>query len=65
MKLSEVKNISTLASYIAKKEKGKKEISIGNIREVLKLLSDASYKDTKVLKYIYKNGKRRGKKSRA
>jgi len=62
MKLKDVKNISTLASYLAKQEKGKSKVRLCDVRELLSILSDAAFRDTQVLKYVYKNGKRRAKK---
>lgn len=51
--------LKEIYSYIAKHEKGKDEISIGNIREVVKLISELIVKDEDALKSLVNNGKRR------
>lgn len=51
--------LKEIYSYIAKHEKGKEEISIGNIREVVKLISDLIVEDEAALKSLVSNGRRR------
>lgn len=51
--------LKEIYSYIAKHEKGKEEISIGNIREVVKLISELIVEDEAALKSLVSNGRRR------
>ena len=60
--MKKVKNITELASLVARLEGKKSKVKIGDVREILRILSDLSFEDTTVLKLIYANGKRRGKK---
>ncbi|AEG42306.1 hypothetical protein BdPhPhi1402_gp09 [Bdellovibrio phage phi1402] len=54
--------IGQLAALIAKKEGHKSESRIGDIREVLAILSDLSYGSPEPLNAIVKNGIARAKK---
>lgn len=48
------KDMNELASKIAKKEKGKSKVSIGDIREILRILSELIKKDPKILLKLVK-----------
>lgn len=54
--------IGQLASAIAKKEGHKSQSRIGDIREILAILSDMSYSSPEPLQAIIKNGIARAKK---
>lgn len=54
--------IGQLASAIAKKEGHKSQARIGDIREILSILSDMSYGSPEPLNAIIKNGIARAKK---
>ncbi|WKV32896.1 hypothetical protein MAC3UK_0009 [Bdellovibrio phage MAC3UK] len=54
--------IGQLASLIAKKEGHKSQARIGDIREILSILSDLSYGSPEPLNAIVKNGIARAKK---
>jgi hypothetical protein len=54
--------IKKLASLIAKKEGKKKQARIGDIREILSILSDLCVKDSGVVIALINNGYRRSKK---
>ena len=62
--------IRKLASIIAKKEGKKHQASIGDIREILGILSDITYDSynygySKVFDVLYLNGYRRSKKKKS
>lgn len=52
-----------LASFVAKQEAKLKQVSIGNIREILKILSKLSVSNTEVITLLVKNGKKAKSKS--
>jgi len=57
-----MKNITELCREITKRESGKKEVNIAQVREILGILSDMLFSveyGTKVLKILLANGKRR------
>jgi len=54
-----MKSIRELASKVAKLEGKKSETSIGNIREILKIVSDLIAQDASALHVLLKNGYRR------
>jgi hypothetical protein len=51
-------SIKQVASYVAKNEAKLKQVSIGNIREVLKILSKLCVTNTEVITLLVKNGKK-------
>jgi ferredoxin-thioredoxin reductase catalytic subunit len=58
--------IKELVAYIAKKEAGKSNVKVGDIREIVGLVSDLMYQNHEENQYeictcLYKNGKRRAK----
>lgn len=59
--------INKLASKIAKIEGKKSEVSIGNIREILGIISDILYMDalenSDIYMCLYQNGKKRANKN--
>lgn len=57
-------NIHLLAVEIAKRERKKVQVSIGNIREILARLSDISFElgSEEVGQILHNNGKNRSKK---
>lgn len=58
MKHDEIKNFKELSSYIALKEGKKKEVSIGNVREVLSILSEMCADNPYIVSILIKNGLR-------
>lgn len=50
-----------LAKEIAKRESGKEEVSIAQISEILRHLTDILFEDKTVIKTLVQNGKRRNK----
>jgi hypothetical protein len=50
-----------LASQIAKIEGKKVEVSVGNVREILGILSDMLFEDNTLVSLLLTNGKRRAK----
>jgi len=54
--------IKDLASKVALTEGKKLQDQIGNVREILAIVSDLIYEDEEVYKVLYKNGQRRAKK---
>lgn len=57
-----MKTMKDLATAIAKAEGKKTQARIGEVREILSLLSDMVYLDTELIELLIKNGKRRAKK---
>ena len=66
-------NIATLVSHLAKGEDGKSKVKVGDVREIVALLSDQLFIEFEALGYVetpkvpslkslYLNGKRRAKK---
>lgn len=55
-------NIRQLASIIAKKEGHKSQARIGDIREILSILSDLSYNSPDPIQVIIQNGINRAKR---
>jgi len=55
-------NFSRLAMEIARIEKGKREVNITQIREILRILSDMIYVNPEIQDILYLNGKRRDKR---
>jgi len=51
--------LNELASLVAKKEGKKKQVLIGDIREVIGIFSELIVQDPSVLELLIKNGKRR------
>jgi len=51
--------LNELASLVAKKEGKKKQVLIGDIREVIGIFSELVVQDPSVLELLIKNGKRR------
>lgn len=60
--------ISELPSILCKREGKLKEVSVGNMREILAILSDLVYEDQisdgKLVFALYANGKRRLKRKK-
>ena len=56
--------ISELASAIAKVEGHKSEARIGDIREILGILADMSYKSSEVIQTIIQSGISRSKRKK-
>tara|TARA_R110002020_G_scaffold14326_1_gene50955 strand:+ start:199 stop:366 length:168 start_codon:yes stop_codon:yes gene_type:complete len=54
-------NLNTLAQVIAKKETGKTEVSIAQIKEILKLVADEMARDPNVIANLYNSGIKRMK----
>lgn len=61
-----MKNVTELASAIAKKEGLKKQVVIGNVREILGILSDMIFNEYRleggaetIKKILFQNGNRR------
>lgn len=54
-------SIKQLASFIAKSEGKLKQVSIGNIREILSILSKLTVSNTEVITLLVKNGKKKSK----
>lgn len=57
--MKKVKSIKELASLIAKSESLKHEASIGDVREILSILSDLSVRHESVVDVLLRNGVRR------
>jgi len=57
-------NIKKLASIIAKKEGKKSQVKIGDVREVLGIVSDLIYDDINIAMVIYENGQNRAKRKK-
>jgi len=57
-----MKNMKEIATEIAKAEGKKTQARIGEVREILGLLSDMIYLDVVVVEILINNGKRRAKK---
>lgn len=58
-------NLSELAKAVSEKEGGKKQLNIGEIREVLRCLGDVLYENdnaTKIAKKLYYTAKVRAEK---
>lgn len=55
-------NLNELAAVIAEKEVGKKQVSIGQIKEIVKILSMEMYLNPELIAMMIKNGKRNHKK---
>jgi hypothetical protein len=59
-------NIKELVSHIAEQEGKKHEASVGDVREIVGILSDLFYSedefDNSLYSELYKNGKRRANK---
>lgn len=51
-----------LTSYIALSEGKKKSVQIGDVREVLAILSDMLYEDPRIVSTLFMNGQSRAKK---
>jgi hypothetical protein len=57
--------VTQLASKVAKTEGLKKQVSIGNVREMLAVLSDIITADPTALQALVDNGKRRARDTKA
>jgi hypothetical protein len=51
-------NLNDLASYVAKQETGKTEVSIGQIKEIIKIVSIAMYKNPALIAKLIANGEK-------
>jgi len=56
-------NLNELAVKVTLKEKGKKEISIAQIKEVIKLISIEMYLNPIIIARLIANGKKNDRKS--
>ena len=56
-----MKSMKELATCITLQEKKKSSVSIGNVREILSLLSDLAVKDPSCLALLIQNGMKRKK----
>lgn len=56
------KNIQELTAWLTKKEGKLSNIKIGDMRELISILSDEIYKNPKLLILLLSNGSRRTKK---
>lgn len=59
-----MKTIKEIVAHIAKLEGKKSEVSIGNLREVVGIISDLISRDPDALLALVNNGKRRAKKKK-
>jgi hypothetical protein len=60
-----MKNMKALASEIAKREGKKSQVKMGDVREILGILSDLAFADpVGVVGLLIKNGMRRAKGSK-
>lgn len=57
-----MKTIKEIVAHIAKKEAKKSQVTVGNIREIVGIISDLCYKSEEVRDTIIINGHRRAKK---
>ena len=55
-------NLNTLAQIIARKETGKQQVSIAQIKEIMKIIGDEMVKDPNVIANLYNSGLKRAKK---
>jgi len=55
-------NMNDLAKEIAKKEVGKQEVSIAQIKEILKVVNTIVYSNPEVISLMIKNGKKHSEK---
>jgi hypothetical protein len=53
-----MKSINELCSWLAKEEAGKSQIKIGDMRQLIKILSRLVYKNPKILALILGYGKK-------
>jgi len=56
--LRKISKFSEICSFIALKEKGKSEVSIGNVREIMKIVSVMVYNNPEILRALLANGKK-------
>ena len=54
-------NLNKLAQVIAKKETGKQQVSIAQIKEIMKLIADEMVKDPNVIANLYNSALKRKK----
>lgn len=54
-------NLNELAVKVAKEETGKKEVSIGQIKEIIKIMTIEMSKDEKLVKKLVNHGRRKRK----
>lgn len=60
-RISSIKNLATfkdICSFIASEEKGRSEVSIGNVREIMKIVSIMVYENPEILRTLLTNGKK-------
>lgn len=53
-----------LTSFIALSEGKKKAVQVGDVREVLAILSDMLYEDPRIVSTLFMNGQNRAKKNK-
>lgn len=59
-----MKTMKDLATAIAKQEGKKTQARIGEVREILSVLSDMIYLDSVLIELLINNGKKRAKKKK-
>jgi len=59
-----MKTMKQLTSYTVKKEGKKSQVKIGDVKEMLGILSDILYDDFSVSVILYKNGFNRSKRKK-
>lgn len=59
-----MKSVKEIASEIAKREGKKSSARVGDIREIVAILSDLSVEDSGVIAIIVRNGQRRLKRGK-
>lgn len=57
--------ISEMVSYLAKKEAGKSEVKVADIREIVGIISDLVHQNPDVMASLLANGKKRSKKKKS
>lgn len=59
-----MKKINDVASAVAKREGKKSETKMGDVKEVLAIISDLIFADPNVAILLYQNGKKRAAKKK-
>lgn len=60
--MAKIQTMKDLASHIANKESKKSQVKIGDVREILSIISDLAIKEPIVLSLFIENGLKRAKK---
>jgi hypothetical protein len=56
--------ITELPSVLCKREAKLKEVSVGNMREIISILSDLIFQNSELTTLLFRNGERRSKKKK-